>query len=60
MTVYMEVTKDKYELPVAIADSCNELARIRNVNPNTISSMIYHCREKGHRCRYVKVKIEED
>lgn len=60
MIVYMEVSKDIYELPVAIADTVAELARIRNVSANTISSMIYHCRKKGHWCRYVRVNIEDD
>ena len=28
MTLYLKVTKDKYELPVAVADSKKELARM--------------------------------
>lgn len=60
MNVYMEVTKDIYELPVAIADTVKELARIRNVNPLTISSTMVHCRKRGHRSKYVRVVIEDD
>lgn len=60
MIVYMEISKDKYELPVAIADTTKELAKIRNVSANTISSMICHCREKGHWCRYVRVEIDDE
>ena len=60
MKVYMEVTKDKYELPVAIADSVKELARIRNVSANYISSRICHCKTNGHRSKYVRVVIEDE
>ena len=37
MIVWMKVTKDKYELPVAIADSCKELAEIVGKTSNTVS-----------------------
>lgn len=30
--VYMEVTKDRYELPLAVADSPYELAKMRGVS----------------------------
>ena len=35
-TVYMEVTKDKFELPIVVADSAYELARLCGVNVSTI------------------------
>ena len=60
MTVYMEVTKDIYELPVAIADSVEKLAKIRKVSANAISSRMYHCKKRGYWCRYLKVEIEDD
>ena len=31
MTLWLEVTQDDYELPVAVADSCTELAKMRHV-----------------------------
>ena len=34
--LYLEVTKDRYELPVAVADSAYELARMRGVNVTSI------------------------
>ena len=39
MVVWMMVTKDEYELPVFIADSAEELARITGAPRNNISSM---------------------
>ena len=40
MLVWMKVTHDEYELPVAIADSCKELAKIVGKTSNTVSSSI--------------------
>ena len=38
--VYMEVTKDKFELPIVVADSAYELARLCGVNVSTIMHSI--------------------
>ena len=55
MVVWMKVTKDKYELPVAVADSAVELAGIVNTTANSISSSICHgCGT------YVKVVIDDE
>ena len=34
--VYMKVTKDRFELPIVVADSAYELARLCGVNVSTI------------------------
>ena len=34
--VYLLVTKDEFELPLAVADSVYELARICRVTPSTV------------------------
>ena len=34
--VYMQVTKDRFELPIVVADSAYELARLCGVNVSTI------------------------
>lgn len=65
MTVWMMVTADKYELPLAVAESCGELADILGVTRSAIS----HALEwSGYRKsigrnvnrKYVKVKVEEE
>lgn len=38
--IYMEVTRDKYELPLAVADSPYELARMRRVDVTSILKAI--------------------
>lgn len=35
--LYVATTKDKYELPIAVADSVGELAEMLNMKPTTIS-----------------------
>lgn len=59
MTVWLYVTKDKYELPLAVADSIPLLARQLGVTTNSIYASMTHSRKKGYRCRYVKVVIDE-
>lgn len=60
MTIYMMVTDDKFELPIAVADSAPELAAMIGRSVNTIHSEI--SREKNgriKRSKYKKVEIKE-
>ena len=60
-TVYMKVTQDRYELPVAIADTVAELAWKVGVDEHFIRSAI--SREKHGKIRrsvYKRVEIEEE
>lgn len=58
--VYMEVTKDEYELPVAVADSVTELARLVGIGKSGVSKGISYAEKYGARCKYVKVVLEDD
>lgn len=63
MVVYIKVTDDEYEFPVAIADTVAELARIVGTNEKTIRSAISHHKAgRRHFCIYRAVDIgnEED
>lgn len=60
MIVYMRVSKDRYELPLAIADTIKELAIICGVSPNLISSCISQSKRKGYSSEYKKVIISEE
>ena len=42
MKLYMRTTKDRYELPLAVAESAEELGRMTGHSVNTIQSMISH------------------
>lgn len=61
--VYMKVTGDKLELPIAVADSIAELATMVGVKPHTVASQI--SRGKNNKIKtgkrlYYKVYVEED
>lgn len=58
--IYMLVTNDIYEFPVAMANSVQELARMIGVRPNSISSAMSHAKSRGQRCKYVKVELDEE
>ena len=61
MKVYIHVTRDKYELPLAIADSPSELARIIGVNRKTINSTLTLFRQGKYKSpQYQEVEIDED
>jgi len=60
MYVYLSVTSDKYELPVAIGDSPKELGAILGVTNNAISSAIGHNKTGLIRgTKYIKVWIDD-
>ena len=61
MTVWMLVTKDKYELPVIIAETSTELTRICGVSNRTIISGALRSKSgKVKKSRYIKVEIDDD
>jgi len=58
MTVYERVTHDKYELPLAVADSEQELAEILGVSISAVSHGLKRYRT-GVNSIYQEVEIEE-
>ena len=42
MKIYMMTTQDKYELPLAIADSVRELSKLTGVPAKTITQALSH------------------
>ena len=60
MTLWMLVTNDKYELPIAVADSAADLARMLGINANTIYSAVCRTDKLGYWSRYVRVEVEDD
>ena len=59
--VYLLVTKDEFELPLAVADSMYELARICGVTPSTIiHSVSTTSKRQVKNSQYKRVWIDED
>ncbi len=51
----MQVTTDQYQLPVAVASTPLELAKLVGTSVNTIKS----CISKGSK-KYIRVDVEDD
>ena len=60
MTLYMLVTSDKYELPIAVADSPKELATMIKVKHNTVLTLLSRAKKYNRNYCYKRVDIEED
>ena len=64
MELWLKVTADEYELPLAVADSCPELAAILGIDRSTIfrSAQKYEKQGRGGKRRYIyrRVKVEGD
>lgn len=61
LMVWMEVTQDKYQLPVAVAESIKELSMITGTPKSAISQSACRMRNGQHlRGRFLSVEIEEE
>lgn len=59
--LYMAVTPDKYQLPLAVADSVQQLARMVGVTTNSIYSAISHGESMNwKKRRYLRIRIDEE
>ena len=57
----MMVTEDKYELPLVVADSLSELARLTGTDSHTIASAIsHHNMGMINKTKWRRIEIEED
>ena len=57
MTIFMKVTRDEYELPIAVADSKSELARMLGVRPSSIS---HGLNQRWKKSSYVVVEVDDE
>ena len=62
MKIWMEVTRDKYQLPLVIANSAQELAKLCRTTKNNVCSAASKAKKNGENRRYISVDIgkEED
>ena len=59
--LYMAVTPDDYQLPLAVADSVQQLAWMVGVTANSIYSAISHAEAMNwKKRRYVRIRIDEE
>lgn len=55
--IYIMVTKDKYEHPIAIADTVKELSVMTGKSENAIRSGISK-QKQGYRSRFYKIETD--
>lgn len=55
----MRVTNDKYELPLVVEDSCENLAKKCGIPAQSISKAIWSAKKRGGKCQYVKINENE-
>ena len=60
MTLWLKVTHDEYELPVAVADNSSQLAILLGIKRNSIFSSMYSNKRYGWWTQFRKVEIDEE
>ena len=58
--LFIKVTKDKYELPLYVADGCSELAKYEGKSANAIYSSICHYEKGICNSQYRRICVEGD
>lgn len=56
--LYLLVSKDKYELPLAVMDSIPELSKIVGRTENSVRSSVTHYYNDGLWCPFRRVEVE--
>lgn len=60
MKLYMKVTDDEYELPLAVAETKAELSRMLGQKKNGVTNAMSYARKHGYKTSYIEVEIEEN
>lgn len=58
--IWMKVTNDEYELPLAVADSSFELSKILGLSRNAVNEIVCRAKKRGGKCQYVCVKVPRE
>ena len=58
--IWMEVTRDEYELPVAVADTADKLGKLVGVKGHSIMEIMFRAKKRGGKCKYITVNISEE
>ena len=59
--VWMQITHDEFELPVAVANTAQELADIVGTTKNNVQSATAHVRRGRNKwSRFIRVQVDDD
>lgn len=57
--IWMEVSKDKYKLPIAIADTAKELSEISGTTIFNVKTQAQRAIKSHKEGRFIKVRLDE-
>jgi len=60
MTLFMMIDNNNCELPMAVADSKSELARMLGIKQSTITRNMASARKGICRAKYIEIECEDD
>ena len=58
MVLWLKVTKDEYELPLAVAESSKELEQMLGLSRRTVSKQIWNAERSKTKCQYIKIEVD--
>ena len=58
MVLWLKVTNDKYELPMAVAESSKELEQMLGLSKRTVSKQVRNAERTKRKCQYIKIEVD--
>ena len=58
--LFIAVTRDEYELPLAVAESGDELGRMLGLSPGAVTHWMKKCGDHGWWCPYRSIYIGKE
>ena len=60
MKLYMAVTPDEYELPIAVCKDIHELAKVFGIKPQSVSEAVSRNTDGRKRgAKFIRIEVEE-
>lgn len=59
-TYYMIVTKDKYELPLCVTESLQDMSRITGVSYHSLWTAFAHYKKKKGKSKYRMLTVDDE
>lgn len=57
--LWLKVSRDKYELPIAVADTSAELEKMLGLRRKSVIKQIYSAKKNNRNCQYIVIEIDE-
>ena len=60
MKLYLVVTKDEYQLPIAVAESIRELAQMTGSRTESLATVFSHLRKRpNQKYKYLEIEVDD-